>query len=52
MTLNLKRDFNKAQLQERKAAEEVQWLQGQNSELKAKLKAANDETVSLQDKLL
>ena len=49
---NLKKDFEQAQLVGKKASGEVQWLQTQNLDLKAKLKAADEENDILQDKLL
>ena len=49
---NLRRDFEKAQLQEKKAVDEVSWLKSQVADQKQKLRAANEENDSLQEKLL
>ena len=49
---SLRRDFDRAQLQNNKANEEVEWLKKQLADQKVKLKEANDENEELQDKLL
>ena len=49
---NLRRDFEKAQLQEKKAVDEVQWLRSQIADQKQKLRTANEENDNLQEKLL
>ena len=49
---SLRRDFDRAQLQNNKANEEVEWLKKQLVDQKVKLKEANDENEELQDKLL
>ena len=49
---SLRRDFDRAQLQNTKANEEVEWLKKQLADQKVKLKEANDENEELQDKLL
>ena len=49
---SLRRDFDRAQLQNNKANEEVEWLKKQLTDQKVKLKEANDENEELQDKLL
>lgn len=49
---NMKKDREQAQLQERKAQEEVIWLKKQLADQKVKLKQANEDNDSLQDKLL
>ena len=48
----MKKDREQAQLQEKKAQEEVIWLKKQLADQKIKLKHANEENDSLQDKLL
>lgn len=40
---NMKRDFEKSQLQEKKASEELVWLKSQLANQKEKLKASNEE---------
>ena len=48
----LRRDCDRAQLQNNKAQEEVEWLKKQLADQKVKLKEASDENDNLQDKLL
>ena len=48
----LRRDFDRAQLQNNKANEEVEWLKKQLTDQKVKLKEAADENEELQDKML
>ena len=49
---NMKREYEKASLAEKKATEEINWLKTQVSSYKTKLKQANEENDELQDKLL
>ena len=49
---NFKRDFEKSQLNEKKALDELQWLRTQFTEQKAKLKALREEKDELQEQNL